>query len=121
MREWQPSGCCTMPRTPAASCFLSAIRPPLAGNEPLRNSDVFGNPIRGVQGTHFIGALFPAIDHHSAMKTDDRLAASARMGPRKSRVNEARDRAAQHRPTEAQGVAPMLEVGFAHRSRMIEE
>ena len=95
----------------------------LAVGEALRArwSYVFGNPIRGVQGAHLVRALFPAIDHHLTMKTDNRLATGACVGPRKGRVYKARNRAAQHGPTEAQRVATVLEIRFAHRGGMIVE
>jgi hypothetical protein len=55
------------------------------------------------------------------MKTDNRLATRACVGPGKCRVNKARNRAAQHGPTEAERVATVLDIRFAHRGGMIVE
>src|ERR1700733_1503856 len=55
------------------------------------------------------------------MKTDNRLATGACVGPRKGCVNKACNRAAQHGPTEAQRVVTVLEIRFAHRGGMIVE
>ena len=84
-------------------------------------SYILGDRFPRIYRPHFIGPLVSAIDHHAIVKTDHRSAAGAHMEPRKRRVNETRSRAAQHGPAEAQCVAPVLKVRFAHRRWMIRE
>jgi hypothetical protein len=84
-------------------------------------SYIFGNRIQRIQRAHFIGTHFAAVDYHPVIKANDSVAAGTCMSPRKHRVKETCNGAAQHGPAKAQRMATMLKVRLAYGSGVIRE
>jgi len=83
------------------------------------DSDVLGEGIERIKGSHFVQAVLGSIDHHPIVQTNHRTAAGGCADPREGGVDEARETPSPHRETETRGVHRMLGVSLADGSRML--